>query len=145
MGKYLVKRILHSLVSIIIVVGIVMVLIYSLLDRQLIFAQDPTYTNLGNNAKVAYTYRRWEEFGYIDYVPYAEWLQELVNSGELTAEERDNVVSFARKEENDSDDTNTEKEDESEDDYEYMDINIWEMYRRLKQQKENKSLPKFGL
>ena len=103
MGKYLVKRILHSLVSIIIVVGIVMVLIYSLLDRQLIFAQDPTYTNLGNNAKVAYTYRRWEEFGYIDYVPYAEWLQELVNSGELTAEERDNVVSFARKEENDSD------------------------------------------
>ena len=103
MGKYLVKRILHSIVSIIIVVGIVMVLIYSLMDRQLIFAQDPTYTNLGNNAKVAYTYRRWEEFGYIDYVPYAEWLQEKVNNGEMTAEERDNVVSFARKEDKDSD------------------------------------------
>ena len=90
------------MVSVIIVVGIVMVLIYSLMDKQLIFAQDPTYTNLGNNAKVAYTYRRWEDFGYIDYVPYAEWLQELVNNGELSAEERDKVVSFARKEESDS-------------------------------------------
>ena len=102
MGKYLIKRILHSLVSVIIVVGIVMVLIYSLMDRQLIFAQDPTYTNLGNNAKVAYQYRRWEEFGYIDYVPYTEWLQELVTNGELTDEARAEVVSFARKAENDS-------------------------------------------
>ena len=42
-----------------------------------IFASDPTYTNLGNNAKVAYQYRRWEELGYIDYVPYTEWLQDL--------------------------------------------------------------------
>ncbi len=102
MGKYLVRRILHSLVSIIIVVGIVMLLIYSMMDRQLIFASDPTYTNLGNNAKVAYQYRRWEEFGYIDYVPYTEWLQELVNSGELSEEQRADVVSFARKAENDS-------------------------------------------
>ncbi len=102
MGKYLIKRILYSIFSIIVVVGIVMVLIYSLMDRQLIFAQDPTYTNLGNNAKVAYQYRRWEEFGYIDYVPYAEWLQELVNNGELTPEERDEAVSIARKEDKDS-------------------------------------------
>ena len=102
MGKYLIKRILHSLVSVIIVVGIVMVLIYSLMDRQLIFAQDPTFTNLGNNAKVAYQYRRWEEFGYIDYVPYAEWLQELAKNGEISEEERADAVSFARKEANDS-------------------------------------------
>lgn len=102
MGKYLLKRILHGLFSIIVVVGIVMVFIYSLMDRQLIFAQDPTYTNLGNNAKVAYQYRRWEEFGYIDYVPYTEWLQELVNSGELTEEERSAVSSFGRKAESDS-------------------------------------------
>lgn len=102
MGKYLLKRIIHGLFSVIVVVGIVMVFIYSLLDRQLIFAQDPTYTNLGNNAKVAYQYRRWEEFGYIDYVPYADWLQEQVSAGELSEEKRAEVVSFARKAENDS-------------------------------------------
>ena len=57
----------------------------------------------------------------------------------------DSFINPFLKEENDSDDTNIEKEEESEDDYEYMDINIWEMYRRLKQQKENKCLPKCGL
>ena len=102
MGIYLLKRLLHGLVSIIIVVGIVMILIYSLMDRQLIFAQDPTYTNLGNNAKVAYQYRRWEEFGYIDYVPYTEWLQERVTNGELTDEERAEVASFGRRADDDS-------------------------------------------
>ncbi len=84
MTKYLIKRILYSIFSIVVVVAIVMVLIYSLMDRQLIFAQDPTYTNLGNNAKVAYQYRRWEEFGYIDYVPYSEWIADLARSGQIT-------------------------------------------------------------
>ena len=41
MTKYLIRRIVHGLVSVIIVVAIVMILIYSCLDRQLIFAQDP--------------------------------------------------------------------------------------------------------
>ena len=54
MTKYLIKRILHSLVSVVIVVGIVMLLIYSALDRQLIFAMDPTYKQLGNNQKEVY-------------------------------------------------------------------------------------------
>ena len=42
MGKYLLKRILHGVVSIIIVVAIVMVLIYSMLDRELVFEADKT-------------------------------------------------------------------------------------------------------
>ena len=102
MGKYLVKRIIHSIISIIIVVAIVMILIYSLMDRQLIFKADPTYTNLGNNAKVAYQYRRWEEFGYIDYVPYTEWLAEEARSGRITEEERAAANGFARKADKDS-------------------------------------------
>ncbi len=102
MTKYLLKRFLHGVVSIIIVVGIVMILIYSLLDRQLVFAKDPTYTQMGNNAKVAYQYRKWKEYGYLDYVTYADYLQSLVSSGEMTEEERSAVVSFGRKAENDS-------------------------------------------
>ena len=51
MVKYLFKRLLHGLVSIVIVVAIVMVLIYSLLSRQLVFQQDDTYHKLNNNQK----------------------------------------------------------------------------------------------
>ncbi len=97
MTKYLLRRILHGIFSIIVVVAIVMVLIYSLMDRQLIFAQDPTYTNLGNNSKTVYQYRKWEEYGYIDYVPYTEWLQGLVNSGELSEAKRTEVSQIALK------------------------------------------------
>ena len=51
------------------------------------------------------------------------------------------------KEENNSDHSDSEKEEETEeeDDHDYMDINIWEMYRKLKTKKENKCLPKCGL
>ena len=104
MTKYLIKRILHGLVSVVIVVGIVMLLIYSALDRQLIFAMDPTYKQLGNNQKEAYMYRKWEEYGYIDYVPYTEYLLELTAKGEITEEERLSVASFGKKPENDSED-----------------------------------------
>ena len=102
MTKYLIKRILHGLISVVIVVGIVMLLIYSALDRQLIFAMDPTYKQLGNNQKTAYMYRKWEEYGYIDYVPYAEYLLDLQANGELDEETRKAVVSFGKKPANDS-------------------------------------------
>ena len=102
MTKYLIKRILHGLVSVVIVVGIVMLLIYSALDRQLIFAMDPTYKQLGNNQKEAYMYRKWEEYGYIDFVPYTEYLLDLTKKGEITEEERTAVASIGKKAENDS-------------------------------------------
>ena len=54
MTKYLINRILRSLVSVVIVVGVVMVMIYSALDRNLIFAQDAQYTKVKENAKAAY-------------------------------------------------------------------------------------------
>lgn len=102
MTKYLINRILRSIVSVILVVAVVMVLIYSMLDRNLIFAQDPVYSKQLNNQKETYKYRKWEEYGYLDYVTYAEWLQSLVSSGEITSEERDTAVKFARKAESDS-------------------------------------------
>ena len=93
MGKYLLKRILHGVVSIIIVVAIVMVLIYSLLDRELIFTADNTYTRQVSNAKTAYMYTKWEEFGYLDYVTYSEWLNALARNGEIDEATRANAVS----------------------------------------------------
>ena len=46
-----------------------MILIYSVMDRNLIFAKDPTYTHQSNNTKITYKYSKWEEYGYLDYVP----------------------------------------------------------------------------
>ena len=56
MVKYLFKRLLQGLVSVVIVVACVMVMIYSLMDRTLIFAKATNYSHQSNNQKVAYRY-----------------------------------------------------------------------------------------
>ena len=45
---------------------------------------------------------KWEDYGYLDYVTYSDWLNELVSSGELTEEERSAVVGFGRTKAQDS-------------------------------------------
>ncbi len=102
MTKYLIKRILHSLLSVVIVVGIVMLLIYSAMDRSLIFAMDPTFKQLGNNQKETYKYRKWEEYGYLDYVTYADYMNELLTNGEIDEETHKAAVKFGKKPENDT-------------------------------------------
>ena len=69
MTKYLINRILRSLFSVVIVVGIVMVMVYSCLDRNLIFAADSNYSHVKSNAKEVYMMQQWEKYGYVDYVP----------------------------------------------------------------------------
>lgn len=103
MTKYLLKRLLHGLFSIIIVVGVVMVLIYSLLDKMQIFAADANYAKVKNNNKVTYRYSVWERYGYLDYVSYQDYLYELTYSGEITEEERSAAVGIGRTPEKDSD------------------------------------------
>lgn len=103
MAKYIIRRIIHGLISVFIVVGIIMVLIYSLLDRNLIFAKDDVYRNLMNNTKVVYRYTQWEQFGYVDLVSYQDWLADLVAKGELTEEEQSKVTGIARTKDKDSD------------------------------------------
>lgn len=102
MVKYLAKRLLHGLCSVIVVVMLVMIMIYTLLDRNLIFAQDSTYSHQANNQKTVYKYYKWEEYGYLDYVPYAEYLQALTDSGEIDEETRAEAVGFGKTAENDS-------------------------------------------
>ena len=103
MVKYLFKRLLRGLISVLIVVAIVMILIYSLMNRDLVFSMDTVLSKQNNNAKVTYKYAQWERFGYLDYVPYADYINELFEDGEIDAETRDNVVKFGRKAKNDSD------------------------------------------
>lgn len=103
MTKYLIKRILHGIISVAIVVAVVMVMIYTLLDRNLIFAKDSSYTHQSNNQKVTYKYTKWEEYGYLDYVTYADYLLELTNKGEIDEETRSAAVAFGRTPDKDSD------------------------------------------
>ena len=103
MTKYLIKRLLHGLISIVIVVAIVMVMIYALIDRNLIFAADPVYSHQANNQKETYKYSKWESYGYLDYVTYADWLLSLKNSGEIDEETRAEAIDFGRTPEKDSD------------------------------------------
>ena len=86
MTKYLINRILRSICSIVIVVGVVMVMIYSALDRNLIFAQDAQYTKVKENAKTIYCLQQWEKYGYLDYIPYADWMKEQLRDGKIDQE-----------------------------------------------------------
>ena len=76
MTKYLLNRILRSVVSIVIVLVVVMLMIYSFLDKTLIFQMDPTFSKMHSNGKLVYQLQQWERYGYIDYIPYTDWLQE---------------------------------------------------------------------
>lgn len=102
MTKYLLKRILHGLISVVIIVAIVMLLIYSLMDRALIFAKDGTYTKRSDNDRVIYRYTQWEKYGYLDYVTYNEYLNSLVASGQLDEETRTAAGAIGKKAENDA-------------------------------------------
>ncbi len=102
MAKYILKRVLHGIVSIVIVTGIVMLLVYSLMSRDQIFAGDPLFTKVSTNRKVTYKYEMWEQYGYLDYVNYSEWLTELVKNGELDDETRTKAVGLGKTPEVDS-------------------------------------------
>ena len=72
MTKYVVNRLLRGFLSVAIMVVIVMVMIFTLMDRQLIFASDPLFSKKTFNAKETYMYskgknakkyRKGEEYG----------------------------------------------------------------------------------
>ncbi len=102
MGKYVLRRLIHGLVSSFVVVAIVMIMIYTMLDKNLIFAADNVFKNYGNNEKTAYMYRRWEEYGYLDNFTYTDFLSLLVEKGEIDEETKTSVATVGRKPENDS-------------------------------------------
>ena len=102
MGKYILKRLLHGVFSAVCVVIIVMVLVYSLLDRSVIFGADPNYSKMQSNARTTYEQSRYEVFGYVDYVPYADYINQLAREGQIDEETRSKAVTIGRTAEKDS-------------------------------------------
>ncbi len=105
MTKYLLKRLLHGALSVIAVVALVMVLVYSLMNRSKVITADPVYKKLLNNSKVTYQYSKWEEYGYLDYVTYPDYINSLAASGEIDEETRSGVIGIGRTPEKDSERT----------------------------------------
>ena len=97
MTKYLINRILRGLLSVIAVVAIVMLLIYTLMNRDQIFAQDSVFSHMKSNARETYKMQQWEKYGYLDYVPYADYLKTLLQSGEISQEVYDQAVTLGDK------------------------------------------------
>ena len=96
MGKYILKRLLHGAISAVCVVVIVMVLIYSLLDRSLIFGGDPNFSKMQSNSRITYEQSRYQTFGYVDYMPYADYVNALARSGEIDDATRKEAVTIGK-------------------------------------------------
>ncbi len=102
MTKYLISRIIRGLLSVIAVVMIVMILVYTFSDRDRIFLGDPDFSRKQNNDQEIYKYQKWEEYGYLDYVRYADYLNQLTADGELAEEDRASATVIGRKPDADS-------------------------------------------
>lgn len=105
MVKYFFKRFFRGCISLVIAIALVMLMVFSWLDNTLIFAEDEQYVKLSNNQRTIYMYQKWEEYDYLDYVPYTDWLNQLVASGEITEDERQSVATIGRTADKDSDGT----------------------------------------
>ncbi len=105
MVKYFFKRFFRGCISLVIAIALVMLMVFSWLDNTLIFAEDEQYVKLSNNQRTIYMYQKWEEYDYLDYVPYTDWLNQLVASGEITEDERQSVATIGRTADKDSDET----------------------------------------
>ena len=94
MSKYLFFRILRALLSVTAVVAIVMLLVYTCLDRELVFANDPVYSKQASNGREVYKMQQWERYGYVDYVPYGDYLKGLLQEGQITQSVYESAVRF---------------------------------------------------
>ena len=105
MTKYLINRILRALLSVVLVIAVIMIMVYTFLDREAIFTSDPNYPKMLNNKKEVYMMQQWERFGYVDYILFTDFLKDEVKAGNLTQEEADAASKIAAKPEQDSAET----------------------------------------
>ncbi|MCR4778261.1 MAG: ABC transporter permease [Lachnospiraceae bacterium] len=76
MKKYLFKRILFSIFSLLVVVGVVMILVYSLIERSVIFQTDDIWNKKSNNDRAVYEYAQYQKYGYLEYVDYTSFVRD---------------------------------------------------------------------
>ena len=75
MKKYMLKRILFSIFSLLVVVMVVMLLVYTCISRSVIFQTDDTWNKKSNNERAIYEYNMYQKYGYLNYVDYSTFLR----------------------------------------------------------------------
>lgn len=76
MSKYLLKRILFSIFSLIVVIAIVMLLVYTCIKRNVIFNADDVWNKKSENDQKMYEYTMWQKYGYLDFIDYSSFLKD---------------------------------------------------------------------
>lgn len=93
------------MLSIIVVITIVMILVYSLMDRIRIFKMDEKYIKINSNAKIEYRYQKWEEYGYLKYLSFIDFVSMQLEEGkidEATSNEAKKQIGDTREDDNPS-------------------------------------------
>ena len=75
MKKYLFKRILFAIFSLLVVVMIVMLLVYSLINRSVILQTDDVWNKKNLNDRTIYEYMQYKKYGYLDFENYTAFVQ----------------------------------------------------------------------
>ena len=73
MRRYILMRIIRSIISLIVVVGIVFILIYKYIPKENIFTVDSNVGKYQGDAKTDYKYKTWEKYGYLDYITMTDY------------------------------------------------------------------------
>ena len=87
MKKYLLRRILFSLFSLLVVIWTVMLLVFSLTDRSVIFQNDDTWNKRSANERIVYEYSQYQRYGYLEYVNYTSYASNKLGNGGAYTEE----------------------------------------------------------
>ena len=80
---YILKRLIRSLISILLIMVVVFLMVFTLVPRENIFFEDSTYRKLGGkpDEKTDYIYNTWEKLGYLDYVKINDYCLEMYEAG----------------------------------------------------------------
>ncbi len=76
MSKYLLRRILFSIFSLLVVVAIVMILVYTAIHRNVIFQTDDVWNKKSLNDRTQYEYIMYQKYGYLTFDDYSSYLKE---------------------------------------------------------------------
>ena len=74
MKKYLLKRILFSIFALLVVVMVVMLLVFSLINRNVIFQMDDLWNKKSLNDRIIYEYMQFTKYDYVNFVQFGSFL-----------------------------------------------------------------------
>ena len=75
MKRYMLRRILFSVFSLLVVIIAVMLLVYNLIPRSSIFQMDDVWNKKNLNDRTIYEYAQYQKFGYLEYADYSAFLK----------------------------------------------------------------------